>query len=418
MAGWIRVLLAPATYSILTVLLYVHGLALPLQGDVFEWINGQTFGNPPRHAQHVLQHVILQPLLGDQLWAYRAASMALHVVNACLVHALFVALFRRGSTLERSPALLQCGALCAGVVFVSFDSGAVTWIAAMSYQLVTLFSLATLLLTALSVRADRRRAPLIWVAVVLSAALAMASHIYAAGLVAMVAVVEMGLRRRSPAHPPRRVLVRYLALAAVPAVYAAAYFPILGSTAGDMLERESVSRLLLSYTQYLWFVGVQFATGVVPEVSRTGALEPIALSLCVVVLVAGAWQWLHRDKPIGPLAVIAVFGLLWTAATFLQTFEAGGRFVGGWRYYFPAVGFAFVNGYLVADGLRRIAATGRRPLFAVAAGGILGIAIVAGIALDVGRVRQRVHDGFDVVVGRARIQTRVELSRAGDAAQP
>ena len=164
-----------------------------------EWIVGEVLGSPLRLTQHALLNHLSLPLLQDDLSAYFTPGLLLHLACAASVHWLFVVIWGALPGRLLHPLTIRAGGAAAGLLFLLGQPSIVVYPSALSYQLVTLWTLLALVFCVLYLRSGRLVA---WAAVVLCYGLALFSHSYAVALPLLVMALEVAWNR-SPRSAPR-----------------------------------------------------------------------------------------------------------------------------------------------------------------------------------------------------------------------
>lgn len=318
----------------------------PFDRDELVWLRGDTLGSPWRHTQHWLIRDLGVPLFGPSRTGFQALALVIHVAGACLVGATVWLLHRAGQLgREGSRRGVAVTAMAAAMVYLAYDSGAPRWIAALSYELVVVTTLAAL---ACALRHRETGHPGWWVGVTAACALGLVTHVYAAGTPLLVALLEGMPPSRSPR--PRKwagVAIRYAVLFAPLLVFLVAYRDDLvgqgraadaGGGAGAAVAL-AVEHLGLTVLR-LW--------GGRPDLFRLdlawGSFTALTAGLLLGLAALGTRAMLQRRSNPSVPALLTAFVLAFGAVAFVPTLAAPGTLAVGWRFAFGGSGLAIALG--------------------------------------------------------------------------
>ena len=344
-------LLVAAEIALITAVRLVPTMDLAILPEDAFWIGGVMLGSSLRITEHVLLHEVGLPLFAEHVYLFRLPGVVIHALNGWLIYAIFVLLFTTmRSKIGASWWAVHLGGALSGVLFVLSGREAVENLSALSYPLVLLFSLFTLVLALLFFRYRRS---VLWLGVIISYALALLSHSYAAGLPILLLVLELVWRRKDEHPPPlRRALWRYLPLAAMfgCALY---YFTHHVVSEWDYSLSSALGSRLLLFPRYLLMGAVQFVGRSINTDFPVSLAEGGALALLLAAGAYGARELWQRGRPLGLAGVFFLFILGWNGLVFIQTLVGEGYNVFFWRYYFNSAGLVIIAGYLLAALIHR-----------------------------------------------------------------
>ncbi len=332
--------------------------ALWLYGDVFShrgpfdrdelvWLRGDRLGSPWRHTQHWLIRDLGVPLFGPSRTGFQALTLAGHVAGAALVAWLVVLLARVGGIGRGVPrAVVGATAIAAALLYLAYDSGAPRWIAALSYELVVVTTLAALG-CALRAREGRWRWAW-WGGCAACCGLGLMTHVYGVGTPVLVALVDRATPRRGGERVswPSRV-VRYGLLLLPLLLFLVLYRQDLvgqgraadaGGGAGATIAL-GLEHLALAVLR-VW--------GGRPDLFRLelawGGGTALAAGAVLAVAALGIRELVRPREVIGSLSLVSIFLLAFAAVAFVPTLAAPGTLAVGWRFAFCGAGLAAALG--------------------------------------------------------------------------
>ncbi len=339
-----------------------------------EWIAGEVLGSPLRLTQHLVLHRLGLPLFQDDLTAYFIPGVALHLAAAAGVHLLFVLTFSALCPGARTPAAVRAGGAAAGLLFLLGQPAVVVYPSALSYQLVTVASVAALCCAVLHLRSGRARW---WAGLLLCYGAALFSHSYAVGLPLLVLALEVArVRARTPGEDSPTLLrwlmprapLRYAALAlplALAALRVGLAAPRIEASLSTYRAQEVGPWLLLYHARYLTEVLIRFGQDAfgwasLAQLHRAGpdlsAVDIAALVVWVAVGALGLAQLLRRGTLPGLAGFVLLFFVGWSGLCLVQTYLTSDYFAQWWRFYYNAAGLAVA----LACGALRLAAGAAR----------------------------------------------------------
>ena len=329
-------------------LLYHELLWTPVNPEDCEWIQGVNFGHSNRVIQWLLLHEIYPRYFAGSFEPLYILAVSVHVVSSLLIYWLFYLLVGTVKTAyPRGVAARHLGGIMAGALFLSYHSVSHVYLAALSYQLATLFTLLTLIFALIYLR-DRR--PLFWLLVMIGFTLALFSHSYALGLPLLVGALELVHRRCAPGRPPaRRWYLRYGLLLALLGLHVAQFFStFLGRSTAMGAQLMEPIKELLRFGLYLQVITLDMVKNVRiepiigyvqygPPIPELPDHLPLILAALGVLAAAGCLA-IYRRRPLGISASFLVFVVLWNGLTFVVTRRGPGYEQDLWRYIFNVAG--------------------------------------------------------------------------------
>ena len=366
----VRLLVPVAVAVIGAVLLYHEVPWIRINAEDCGWIRGNDYGFPNRVLQRLLLSAWIPAWAMGQFEPFFLAAVGLHTLTALLIYALFLKLV---STMRCSypqgQAARIIGAATAGLLFLCYQSVDLVYLSAISYQLVTVGALLSLVLTL--VYLDSGRHPLLWLPVVAAKLLAVSAHAYGMGVIGLVGLVELLWRRSTPGRPgPGRWWLRYVSLVAVMAGHQAVYLPIyLRQMDRFGLGRGGVGSEPARLGHYLQMTVVDLVHNVNVSLRHDftqfglplKALPPQAIFILLgaVALAILAGVQLQRRRPLGIPAMVVLGWVAWSGLAFLITRRAPGWDHYMWRFNVNAAGLCLVVPFVILSGISRL--TGRLP---------------------------------------------------------
>jgi len=379
------------------------------------WIRDDFPLHRHRLTQRALMHWVLLPLLGHRVEGYYLAAASLHLMVALLIYACVLSLSRAFFTpLSRDSATARLAAGLAGVLFLAYEAPGLTYLSAVSYQLVTLFSLGMVLC---QLAYHRTRLLAWWWGVLLLAALAAASHSYAFGLPLVALCLELAWRRnREVAEGVKRTLWRHSTLLLIPCCAMALKWgqlsddaPGLSRLLRPLHDMEMAGVMALHVSHFLATLGADLLD------NGRGLLAPVhvlfpgddlhwngarILTALGAMLCLGFWvASLIRRAALGVAGVLVIFYLVWAGITFHQIYYVGYDPTTTWRHYFGVAGLCLALGFVGGRGLGALLAHLPQRFRPAAGGALLGAALLLSLLAD-GRARR---DAASLVSGRARV---------------
>ena len=398
---------------VLALIFYLPNTQTLLDYEDACWIRDDFHLHRHRLTQRVLMHWVLLPLLGHRVEGYYLAAAGLHLLGALLIHACVLRLSRTFFTpLSRDPAAARLAAGLAALLFLAYEAPGLTYLSAVSYQLVTLFGLG-MVLCGLAYFRSRRLAW--WWGALLLAALAAARHGDALGLPLVMLSLELAWRRnRVVSEGLERTLWRHLTLALIPCCALALKWGALSEDAPG-LERllrplhdgQMAGVLALHVSHFFATLGADLldtSRGLLAPVellfpreylywSMTRVFIALGVVACVLLWVVS----LARRGALSLPGVLVIFFLVWAGITFHQIFYVGYDPTTTWRHYFAMAGACLVLGMAAGQVLGPLLAIGPPRLGAA----LLGVVLLLSLLLD-GRARR---DAAALVRGRARVSS-------------
>ena len=327
----------------------------PFDRDELVWLRGDTLGSPWRFTQRWLIRDLGVPLFGPNRTGFQALALATHVLGAGLVAWLVTLLARVGGLGRGLPrAVVAATALAAAGIYLAYDSGAPRWIAALSYELVVVTTLAAM---GCALRArEGRWAWAWWSGCVAACALGLVTHVYAAGAPLLVALVDRAAARPGTERVSWPTLaVRYALLLAPLLLFLVVYRDDLvgqgraadaGGGAGAVVAL-GVEHLAITVAR-VW--------GGWPDLFRLELVwgGAVALDAGAVLAIAalGIREMVRRRGVFDASVLILIFVLTFTLVAFVPTLAAPGTLAVGWRFAFGGAGLAVAAGgcWLAAAG--------------------------------------------------------------------
>jgi tetratricopeptide (TPR) repeat protein len=352
-----RLLLAAAV-----VLCYASSLWYPLQFDDF----GAIVGDPAseslsgwlaalgRTRRPLLKLSFVVSGWAPGTWGFHLLNVAVHVLNAWLVAALFSAAATRGPPAAGAPG--SAGALVAGALFAvhPLHTEAVTYVSGRSASLVALLCLGALLLHARGLRAGRPLAslvlaPLLFLAAILTKESAVALPL---GILLWDLTVE---------RPPIRTLVLHhavwwglLAAVLLGAVLHDATFKLLYAA----IDARPLSARVTSQLEGIgYLVSRLVAVGRLSIDPGLGARAPSAGLVALGLAATLSLGILGAAAAIRGRAPVVGFGALWFLLALLVPYALVPRadVLNERHAYLADVGLALLAGAALERGLRRAA---------------------------------------------------------------
>ena len=354
--GWLHPALVLVTFSILGALLHWHHFGEGLKAEDSHWIRGDFFGTPLRLTQHLLLHRVCFPLFADSLDAYYVLTLGLHLINAWLVSTLYAAL-ARGMGGAR-PRL--AGAL-AGLLFLCYDHNNLSYVSAVSYQLVVLFLLCGTHGVLSYLGRGRWWA---WALAVVCYGLALMTNVFALASPLFWIALELVWRGRSdvPAGARKRsalgVVLRYLLLALPLGLLLWQHGAFLRDYDGlRAAGGEPIWRTAALFSEYVLHAAAAFVAGLTGAGVSLAAPPWLAVALVYGLAGVGLWRLVRQGKDALSLpAVWTLLAVLWSGLVFFQALAARDGFSGQWRYYYNAVGLALALAWTLSWSVDRLAA--------------------------------------------------------------
>lgn len=352
--GWGYAVGIPAALIFFGVAVYHTVPWRVMPGEDCDWVQGSDFGFSDRLLQSWLLQEVVPYLFGPRFEAFYALAVSLHLLCAVMLYVLFM----RVSGMPRSgyPQSLHArhlGGGLAGLLYLLYNSTPIAYLSAMSYQLVTLFTLATLTLALLYLQTRR---PAIWLLVLASFALALASHTYGFCLVGLLGLMEIVWQRTYPLEEDnggRRswssVLLRHGLILVVAAGFAVLNADVLARGAVRVRSLGSLSLYgeVLRFGLYLQQITLDLLANLDPWMRSLDrlSLDRIAPQWGHLILTAGvcilcvlACGHLYRRRPMGVLGVFLIFVAAWNIMGFFITRPASFWEGSIWRFTFNVAG--------------------------------------------------------------------------------
>ena len=399
-----------------------------------EWITGEVLGSPLRLTQHVVLNRLSLPLFEDDLGAYFIPGVVLHLATAAAIHMLFVLVCGTLRCGLQGARAVRAGGAAAGVLFLLGQPAVVIYPSALSYQLVTLAVVATLIFAVLFFRSGRL---IYWAALVLCYGVALFSHSYAVGLPLMVLALEVAWLRtgiagredgkekdsrekdkeeegeedargedaggRSPERwrglvPGRGALLRYLAFALPVGAMAwrlGEALPRIEASISTYRTQEMGPWLVLYFARYLTEVLLRFGQDVfgwtaLAQLHRAGpdlyAADVFALVGWSVVGVLGLRELLRRRTTVGMAGMALLFFLGWNGLCLVQTYLTSDYFAQWWRFYFNAAGLSVALVHVLLRGAGALGRLARAPGWLPAWIAAVGVVVACTITRPAGVV--------------------------------
>jgi len=331
-------LLVLVVYLAVAGLLYAHILEMPLESEDVSWSRWFNHGFGHRVVPMYLMSLLGPYVLEDQFFTFHLPSILFHVGNAWLISRLLPLLLSVFNVAGAfSSFTLRIGGYLAGLLFVCFHSLTLAYTAALSYEVVTFF---TLLTTLLALEFLRRPGHLLWLFTTASCLLACLSHEYALLLPAFILALELLWRRSTAAaglpDPLKLAIPRYLALFLLPVVVTLACAQDTFQRGAEGLVRDAgpwmalqvfsrslVMGLLNLSSQTLKLPSLQASASQYAE-TPYGLLEIFVLAACALLLLELIRQILRRS--LRPWMLAMVFTCCWSGLSLLPSVaaEAGG----------------------------------------------------------------------------------------------
>lgn len=348
----VRLLVPVAVVLLLGVLIYHKLPWLRINAEDCGWIRGSDYGFPNRVLQRLVLSQVIPYFSGGLFEPFFMAAVGLHLLTALLIYALFLQLVgAMRSSYPQSQVARYIGAATAGLLFLCYQSVNLVYLSSLSYQLVTVATLLTLVLSLIYLE---RRHPLLWLLVVGAKLLAVSAHAFGMGVIGLVALVEVIWRRTTPGRPPLgRWWLRYILLVAAMAGHLVFYLPIYVRQVAKFGPGHGLpgSELVgLGYYIQLAVLELVNNTGSAIRHDFTQFGEPLktmpiqAPLILLFALGVGALALvnLQRRRPLG-LATMTLLGVLaWGGLAFLVTRRAPGWDHYMWRLSFSVAGLSLV----------------------------------------------------------------------------
>ncbi len=398
-------------YSVLGVAIYWTVFGEGLKAEDAHWIRGEFFGTPLRLTQHLLLHRVCFPLFGDNLDAYYVLTLALHVLNAWLVGLLYTALARGlGGPWPR------LGGALAGLLLLCYERNNVSYLSAISYQLVVLFLLCGTLGVAHFLG---RRRPWVWGLVVVSYGLALLTNVFALGLPLLWVALELAWPADAEGEGGQRSVrsaaARYGLLLIPLGLLLWQHGAFLWGYGGLQAARGEPGQTALQLPLYL-------ATALWTFVTALFGLDlgaPLPTLFGALLLGLGVWgAWQLRQRRVSVPGAILLFVVLWSGLTFLQAAAAQDGLSGTWRYYYNAAGVALAVAWAItalADRAASRLARRRAPVVTVTLA--VAVAVVAfnpGLRRSLARPAVGTPDGRSSACAPCRSPTSVAPAPGAD----
>ena len=374
MPGWCIPFAVLAGYAALGVLLHSHHFGEGLKAEDSHWIRGDYFGTPLRLTQHLLLHRICFPLFADSLNAYYVLTLGLHVINAGLVCTLYGVLARglRGAR----PRL---GGLLAGLLFLCYDSNNLSYVSAISYQLVVLFLLCGTWCMLSYLERGRRWT---WAGALVAYGLALLTNVYALAFPLIWIALEVAWRKGAGNQPRGSPLQRYALMLVPLGLLLLVHGAFLWGYDGLLAVRaDPWWRTAAQLPVYVMHAAASFFAGLFGLDLESTMPSWLAAAPVLGLTAWGAWQVLGKKQNVGLPAVGALLVVLWSGLVFFQALAAQDGFSGDWRHYYNAAGMALAVAWLVIWLLNRATAalgSGRGRAVELAAVVLVMLAVVAG----------------------------------------
>jgi len=360
--------------TLLTVLcaaVYHTALWEPLITEDCQWIQGSNFGFSNRNLQVLLLHDLLPRLSGPHVEGFYCLSIGLHLLSSVLIYLLFLTLARtRGSGFPGGSLTHHLGGAMAALLFLVYNSVPIGFLSALSYQLVTASSLLTLLLARIYLRTGQ---PLLWLMVLGSFGVALASHTYGLCLVGLLLGLELlWSRAREPGEGRGGwggILLRHGPVLAMAGWYLVHYWDLFGR---GLTRLEGTTSLKLHeeplrFALYLQVATMDLAQNLAPlgdKVRRYGmdhGGQPLGghLLLILAVVVAAsllAGRQLMRRRQHDAAGVFLIFVLLWNLLAFVLTRPVPTWDHHLWRFSFNAASLCLFAPYALLCAADRGAA--------------------------------------------------------------
>ena len=373
MPGWCIPFAVLAGYAALGVLLHSHHFGEGLKAEDSHWIRGDYFGTPLRLTQHLLLHRICFPLFADSLNTYYVLTLGLHVINAGLVCTLYGVLARglRGAR----PRL---GGLLAGLLFLCYDSNNLSYVSAISYQLVVLFLLCGTWCVLSYLERGRRWT---WAGAVVAYGLALLTNVYALAFPLIWIVLEVAWRKGAGNQLRGSPLQRYALMLVPLGLLLLVHGAFLWGYDGLMAVRaDPWWRTAAQLPVYVMHAAASFFAGLFGLDLESTMPSWLAAAPVLGLTAWGVWQVLGKKQKVGLPAVGALLVVLWSGLVFFQALAARDGFSGDWRYYYNAAGMALAVAWLLMWSLTRATAamgSGRGRAVESAAAAVVMAALLA-----------------------------------------
>jgi len=361
-----------ALLSILAIALYANTLNAPFVWDEEPLITRNTlvhdldyFLHPGKAKDHphydalagryvtYLSFALNYAIGGTSVTGYHVVNIAIHALNSVLVYLLvFMAMrtpFMQGSALKNRAAAM---ALLTGALFAAHPlmTEAVTYTFQRHASLVATFYILTVVLYS---AARHKKSRALYIASIISAALAMKTKENAFTLPLIVALYEFMFFEGNPGKRLLRLLPILMTMSIVPLTMASlgAFSGGKAPVASEPLEtaKHVLGRAEYFYSQmpvvamYLRMLILPFGQSLDHGYNVYNKLSslPVVLSLLLHMLTAGAGTFLWRiSSPKRPEGRLIAFGILWfyIALAVESTFVPLQMIITEYRVYLPATG--------------------------------------------------------------------------------
>lgn len=344
--------------SLAGLLLFYAGVCLVYQldslfaGIIWEdayWIRNPNVDHPLRVTQNWIMHDLGLRYISTRIILFRVVALGLHALNAWLL-SIFFLLFLGGArgALRCDRVALVGGALLAGLLFCVAPHYAVTYLSALSYQLVITFMLGAMIGAVLYFA---RPNPLYWALVAGCYLLALHSHSFALPLPFFIVLLEAATRRgQRPAWWRWIFLARYALLLLLLGGVLWLYMDSLPDK-GSRFREFGFAPL-----RYLELVGELYARAVQGALLKPylqvddGYLLLSWVPLLALALIAplGLRNILNQGRALGLAGALLLFFFAWSGFAFPMEMGTRDSGLAPWRYYYHASGGALLLGYLLA----------------------------------------------------------------------
>lgn len=324
----------------------VFAHAGPFDRDELVWLRGDTLGSPWRHTQHWLIRDLGVPLFGPSRTGFQALALAIHLAGAVIVGWVVLLLHRVGQLGRDLPRRgVAIAAMAAALIYLAYDSGAPRWMAALSYELVVVTTLAAL---ACTLRHRETGHPGWWAGVVAACGLGLVTHVFAVGTPLLVGLLEAALPPRNRRQGTwRGAALRYAGLLAPLAVFLVVYRHDLVGQGRAADAGGGVGATVALAVEHLGLTVLRIWGGR-PDLFRLdlgwGSGAALAAGLLLGLAALGIRSMLQRRSSTSVPALLTVFVLAFGAVAFVPTLAAPGTLAVGWRFAFGGSGLAAALG--------------------------------------------------------------------------